>query len=340
MRMARVGKQRAEDVRQELSRRDAVRTEFHILEVGDQVLIPVNERISDQELVALGADVAEGDPKPRLHYRSPYDQIVQEAPIPIDLKERLPYKWELLGDVLLIRLPSELMPHKEVVAQTYAKALRARTVCLETGGISGVHRTPQVEVVFGTGTETVHKENGILYKLDVARVMFSSGNMEEKRRMASLDCRGEDVVDMFAGIGYFTLPLAVHAKANRVVGCEINPVAFCYLVDNIGLNHVENVVQPFLGDNRGLPGEHWADRVLMGYVGTTEQFLPKAFELVKSGGVIHYHEVCPIDEFPERPLKRIAESAGKMNIEVLRQGEVKSYAPAITHYVIDFRVTF
>jgi tRNA wybutosine-synthesizing protein 2 len=340
MRMARIGKQRAEDVRNELSNRDAVRTEFHIAEVGDQVLIPVNERISDGELLALGAEVVYGNPEPRWHYRSPYDEVVREAPIPNDLKDRLPRKWELLGDVLLIRLPSELMPYKATVAETYARALNARAVCLETGGISGVHRTPQVEVVFGRGTETVHKENGILYKLDVAKVMFSSGNMEEKRRMASLDCRGENIVDMFAGIGYFTLPLAVHAKAKRVVACEISPVAFGYLVDNIDLNHVENAVQPFLGDNRDLPGYHWADRVLMGYVGTTEQFLPKAFELVKSGGVIHYHEVCPIDEFPQRPLKRITESAGQMRIEVLRQGEVKSYAPSISHYVIDFRVTF
>ena len=221
----------------------------------------------------------------------------------------MPRKWELLGDVLVIRLPLELMPFKADIAETYAEVLHARTVCLETGGISGLHRTPQVEVIFGDGTETVHKENGILYKLDVTKVMFSSGNMDEKKRMATLDCRGETIVDMFAGIGYFSLPLAVHAMAERVVACEINPVAFGYLVENIGLNDVVDVVQPFLGDNRDLPGKHWADRVLMGYVGITEQFLPKAFELVKSGGVIHYHEVCPIDEFPERPLRRIAEAA-------------------------------
>jgi tRNA wybutosine-synthesizing protein 2 len=77
----------------------------------------------------------------------------------------------------------------------------------------------------------------------------------------------------------------------------------------------------------------------MGYVGTTEQFLPQAFELVKDGGVVHYHEICPIDEFPEKPLRQIAEAAGKIKIEVLRLGEVKSYAPAISHYVIDFRVS-
>jgi tRNA wybutosine-synthesizing protein 2 len=338
--MAGVGKERAESVRQELARRNAVKLDFHIEEFEGKVLIPISDGISDQELLALGVDVVDGDPAPRGHHRAPFEEIVLEAPVPKELKERLPHKWELLGDVLLLRLPAELIPYKSEIGETYAKHLHARTVCQETGGISGAHRTPQVEVIFGEGTETVHKENGVLYKLDVARVMFSSGNMEEKRRMASLDCRGEIIADMFAGIGYFSLPLALHAKAERVVACEINPVAFGYLVDNITLNHVEAVVQPFLGDNRDLPGEHWADRVLMGYVGTTDQFLPKAFELVKSGGVIHYHEICPVDEFPDGPLKRIAQSAGEARTEVLRQGEVKSYAPAISHYVVDFRVFF
>jgi len=338
MRMAKVRKEGAETARLELSRRDAVRMDFQIEEIGGQVLIPINDSILDSELRALGVEAVNGEPTPRRHYRSPYDEIVREAVIPDHLKDRLPNKWELLGDVLLVRIPNELVPFKFEIAEIYAKILHARTVCQETSGITGVHRTPHVEVIFGGGTETVHRENGILYKLDVAKVMFSSGNMDEKRRMASLDCRGETIADMFAGIGYFSLPLALHAKAKRVVSCEINPVAYGYLVENTQLNHVQDIIQPYLGDNRTLPGGHWADRVLMGYVGITEQFLPKAFDLVKDGGVVHYHEICPIDEFPERPLRQITESAGEMKIEILRKGEVKSYAPAISHYVIDFRV--
>ena len=142
MRMASVGKEKAEEVRQELFRRDAVRTDFQIIEIGGQVLIPVNEKISDRELLDLGADVADGKPGPRISYHSPFDEIAHQAQIPEDLKDRLPHKWELLGDVLLLRLPVELMPYKTVVAEAYAKALNARTVCLETGGISGVLSHP------------------------------------------------------------------------------------------------------------------------------------------------------------------------------------------------------
>ena len=112
MRMAKVEKGRAERIRLELVRRGAVRIDFHIEEVAGQVLIPINDMISDSELLALGAEAVNGNAEARRNYRAPYEEIVREAVIPSDLKDRLPNKWELLGDVLLIRLEPELLPTK------------------------------------------------------------------------------------------------------------------------------------------------------------------------------------------------------------------------------------
>jgi tRNA wybutosine-synthesizing protein 2 len=338
MRLARVPRSEAEELRRRIMAAGGLRKDARIMESDDQVLIPLADDLSDDAARGLGlmVEVGEADPRPELV--TPFQAAVSHIDIPEPLRDLLPRKWELLGDVLVLRLAKELGPYKQEIGRAYAEALHAKTVCRERGVISGVHRTPDMEVIFGEGTETVHRENGILYKLDVRRVMFSSGNMDEKRRMSELDCRGETVVDMFAGIGYFSLPLAVHAHASRVIACEINPVAFGYLKENIGLNQVEGVVTPILGDNRDLPGRGCADRVVMGYVGTTDHFLPKAIELVKPGGVVHYHETCPVDEWPTRPLRRIRENAGARELDVLRMAEVKSYAPAISHYVIDFRV--
>ena len=267
-----------------------------------------------------------------------YDAARASAKVPEELKALFPRRWEMLGDVLILRLPEDLQPYRKEVADAYAGALAARTVLLDRANIEGVFRTPEMEVVWGDGTETVHFENGLYYKLDAARIMFSSGNIDEKLRMAALDCRGETVVDMFAGIGYFTLPLAVHARAAKVVACEINPLAFHYLKENIALNHVEGVVEPVLGDNRDLPGEGFADRVVMGYVRTTAQHLRKAFSLVKPGGTLHYQDTFPLEVFPQLALDHVATAAAGRHYKVERMREVKSYSPGVSHMVLDIRV--
>jgi len=257
--------------------------------------------------------------------------------IPDGLKALLPDKYERLGHVLVLRLPAPLLPYRKAVAEAYAKVLKARTVLLEKGIIRGVERRPDVELLFGTETETTHSESGILYRLDPTKVMFSSGNFDEKLRMASLDCRGETVVDMFAGIGYFTMPLAAKAHAERAIACEINPEAVRFLRMNIELNRVGDVVTVFEGDNRELPGEGFADRVVMGYVNVTWQFLPKAFSLVKKGGMIHYQDTCSIDRIPDGLIENLRNGSGGRPFEVLGIREGKAYAPSISHMVVDVR---
>jgi tRNA wybutosine-synthesizing protein 2 len=255
-----------------------------------------------------------------------------------DLKSLLPQRWEHIGDVIIIRVPEQLEPYAGEAAASYAKVLKAKAVIREVGRIRGVYRTPEMEVLYGTDTETVHFENGIYYKLDAAKLMFSSGNIDEKLRMAALDCAGETVVDMFAGIGYFTLPLAVHTGASKVIACEINPLAFRYLQENVRLNRVEKVVQLFHGDNRELPGERIADRVIMGYVRTTGEHLEKAFDLVKPGGTIHYQDTFPLEVWPQMALDNVARASKGRRYEVMLMKEVKSYSPGVSHMVLDIKV--
>lgn len=69
-----------------------------------------------------------------------------------------------------------------------------------------------------------HRENGITYSFDATKCMFSSGNLSEKLRMSRLDCTNEIVVDLFAGIGYFSLPFLVKYKLITFVK---NTPSFC-----------------------------------------------------------------------------------------------------------------
>lgn len=262
--------------------------------------------------------------------------------ISLELTNFLPEKWEKIGDVLIVKLDEKLKSYGEEIGKTYAEVLHCKTVLNDVGGISGIYREPNIEILYGSeNTEVVHKENGVRYKLDVAKIMFSSGNMDERLRMANISNKNETVVDLFAGIGYFTLPMAVYSKPRKIFSCEINPVAYEYLCKNIVLNHVTSIVNPLFGDNRVIAPKNVAERVVMGYFEDTEKFLPTAFDCLKNcTGIIHFHNVCSDELFPETPLKIVEKTADKYkrNVEFLTYRVIKSYAPGVSHIVLDIQV--
>ncbi len=274
---------------------------------------------------------------------TPYEQIVEvlSSCIPEPVVYDLPQRWEKIGDVLVLRVPDSLNAYKEMVARVYANVLRCRSVLEEYGAISGVYRKPRVRLIFGDNqTETVHVENGIRFRLDPKEIMFSSGNVDERKRMATVAGREEQVLDLFSGIGYFAIPMAKFSTPKKIVACEINPVAYRYLKENIVLNDVVDILDPVFGDNRKTAPEQWADRVLLRYLDNTKSFLPLALKALKQkGGILHFHEVYPHENIPDiafQEIKSIATNYFK-NIELVNWKIVKSYAPGIVHAVLDIR---
>lgn len=276
--------------------------------------------------------------------QTPFESIKKTLSLvlPLGVVSHLPDKWEKIGTVVMIKLSDELKQHQEIIGKVYANVLGCTTVLNDVGGISGVYREPFVEVISGSSiTETIHTENGIRFKLDPQKIMFSSGNMAERRRMATISNRHETVVDLFAGIGYFTLPMAVYSKPKKVFACEINPLAYRYLCTNVVLNHVTDVVEPLLGDNRKIAPKDCANRVIHGYLKEPQVFLSVSLECLRNqSGVLHYHEVVPAESIPKMPLKHI-ETAAKnyhRSVELLKVNVIKSYAPGVDHVVLDVRI--
>lgn len=258
--------------------------------------------------------------------------------LPPELVRMLPKHWVRIGDVLILPLRPELEPYRHRIAEVYARVLGVKTV-LKKGRIGGEFRETNYEVLYGKDTVTVHVENGVRYKLDVARVMFSPANVKERVRMAGVARPGELVVDMFAGVGHLSLPMAVHGKA-RVIAIEKSPYTFRFLVENIELNRVQDRMTAYNIDNRDFPGEDVADRVLMGYVVRTHEFIPKALSIAKDGAIIHYHNTVPERLMPEEPFetfRRTAEEHG-YRVEKLNELVIKRYAPGVWHVVDDIRV--
>lgn len=276
--------------------------------------------------------------------QTPFDKIKEKLSkdIPSDLLDDIPNKWEKIGDVTVVKLSDSLENYREIIGKTYAEVLGCKTVLNDVGGISGELREPKVEIIYGSKkTETIHKENFVRYKLDPQKIMFSSGNMDERIRMANISNKDETVVDLFAGIGYFTLPIAVHSKPKKIFACEKNKIAFDYLNQNITLNNVTSMVEPLFGDNRKIAPENIANRVIMGYIGGTENFLPIAIKSLKDGkGIIHFHEKYSEKLIPDKPMKSIQKIADEFDrkVELKQYKQVKSYAPGISHFVFDLKI--
>ncbi len=239
-------------------------------------------------------------------------------------------KGKVIGDILVVKGDVE-DPNKLLETPGVNRIVKL-------GRINGFKREPEVEVIVGDGTETIHRENKCFFKLDVSRIMWSKGNTTERKRMSKIAGEGEIVVDMFAGIGYFSIPMAVHSNPAKIYAIEINPVSHGYLCDNINLNRVDGVIEPIMGDCREHAPNGIADRVLMGYIGNTHDYLDVAMNVLKKGGIIHYHESVPDKLKFIRPVERIEKAAMEadgMEVEIINKRIIKPYSPGVYHVVVD-----
>jgi len=199
------------------------------------------------------------------------------------------------------------------------------TAVLWIPACEGQRRKPRVQILAGTPGEVLHRECGISYFLDPSRIMFSAGNRREKERLREIIRPGERVADMFAGIGYFTLPAALSGA--RVHAMEIDPEACSYLERNIHANGVAGLVTPELGDCRFLLSGTY-DRVIMGHFDSCS-YLDSVLPHVGPGSVLHVHTAG--DRSPE--IAHILSAAGiPATVETHR---VKKLGPHTWHLVQD-----
>jgi tRNA wybutosine-synthesizing protein 2 len=253
----------------------------------------------------------------------------------------LPNGFHLVGHVALLQLDSELMPYSEMIGNaTLEFNSMILSVAVKTGQTNGVRRVPNYSLVAGiSDTVTVHNEAGVLFELDPLRVTFSGGNRAERIRMGSIPLPGELVVDMFACVGQFALHIAARNKV-KVTAIEINPEAFSFLRKNINLNHVEDKVESILGDCRNSHPVGEADRVILGYLHDTPEYLYPAIDTLKPlGGFIHLHSAVHVGEAARyrNTINTMCEKRGFLSeIETRR---VKSYSPNVDHLVFDIRLS-
>jgi len=170
-----------------------------------------------------------------------------------------------------------------------------KSVWRQSSSVSGDYRLRSLEFLLGTKTtETHYKEHGCIYKTDLRKTYFSPRLSYERLRIAKLIQRGETVLNMFAGVGCYSISIAKHSEPKKVYSIDVNPCAFQYLNENIRLNRVEKVVVSIHGDAKTVTEnklQNVADRVLMPLPERAYKYLDYALLALKpEGGWIHYYD--------------------------------------------------
>ncbi|MCX9082110.1 MAG: class I SAM-dependent methyltransferase family protein [Candidatus Methanoperedens sp.] len=326
MKAVRVSFEESESVRRQLLNDSVLDKTRKLVKKNGFIEIPVTESFDKYEFTLVEQD--------RPQYYMQKKTLDISLNIPENEKKLLPRGWNILGNIIIVTLNEELEHRRKEIGEALLCLYPGCKTVLLDRGISGQMRQPLREIIAGNGTETIHKENGCFFRLDAMRIMFSQGNLAEKERMSKLG-RDETVVDMFAGIGYFSIPMAVHSKPKKIISIEINPVSFGYLKENIKINKVKDIVEPISGDCSKRTPRSMADRVIMGYLDGRE-YLPHGIDALLPGGILHYHEAVP-EAVENRPVERILEASNRMgrHVHILGVRRIKKYAPGVWHIVVD-----
>jgi tRNA (guanine37-N1)-methyltransferase len=204
--------------------------------------------------------------------------------------------FDIVGDIAIIKVPNDNITNAETVAnQIMAVHKNVKTVFAQTSPILGDFRVRELRLLAGENkTSTKCKESGCLFAVDVEKCYFSPRLSRERSRIAGMVKDGEKVVNMFAGVGCFSIIIAKTVSQTKVYSIDVNPTAVKYMQENVRVNRVYGKVFPLLGDSKDVVNTRlrgMADRVLMPLPEKALEYLPSAVSaLKKPGGWIHYYD--------------------------------------------------
>lgn len=324
----------AEFARKKLLELDLLDISRRIKSLDGMVYIPV----TSEDAKELGYGLAEMELQEREVPETDYRNV---AEVPAELRDLLPVSFDIIGDVAVVRLDEPLLPYAKEVGAALRKVFpRLRTVALDRG-VKGELRVRDLEVIAGEGrTETVHTEYGVRLLIDPAKVYFNPRLSNERNRIASLVNDGETVVDMFAGVGPFSIMIAKYARPEVVIAMDLNHDAVEYMKMNIELNKVRNVV-PLEGDSRQLVFDvPCADRIIMNLPHSARDFFHDALTRLKMGGTIHFYTICERDDIEPILLRLVQEARGMgVRMSIDRVEELKTYSPSMSVFSVDIRLS-
>ena len=257
--------------------------------------------------------------------------------------------FDIIGDIAIIKLPKASATKAEIIAEAIMKRHgNVKATFTQTGGITGNYRLRSLKYAAGENrTITLHRESGCSFAVDVESCYFSPRLLHERLRIARLVQPREVVVNMFAGVGCFSLIIAKKSQAAKVFSIDINPVAMPFMEENIRRNRVYSKVVPILGDAKWIIEnrlQRCADRVLMPLPEKAYAYLPCAmFALKATGGWIHVYAFehalkteNPVEKVKQKVMETLDVSSANFEVSTVRI--VRSTGPNWFQLVADVHV--
>ena len=325
--------------------------ELEVQRTASHICIPLSRQPEESELSTLKTQVPDFQIAKNVFIEKKQQgktlAEILENRLPPHLLAGLPRALDVVGDIAIIEVPPELKTHDKLIGDAILKTHRnIRTVLAKAGVVSGTYRLRDFEVISGEPrTVTIHKEYGCKYQVDVAKAYFSPRLSHEHERVASLVQKGETVVDLFAGVGPFSVLIAKNNEAVKIYAVDINPEAIEFLKRNIRLNRVENRVFPILGDARQTVEDKLlgvADRVIMNLPEKAAEFIDSACKAIKpAGGTVHYYAFIRMPDSIENLKLRFSaavEKAGRKVDTFLFAKTIRETAPYEWQVALDAKI--
>ncbi len=214
---------------------------------------------------------------------------------------------------------------------------RVRGVYLKRG-TEGGFRLARLELLLGERVgETIYREYGLEFVVDVEKVYVNPSLAAEHRRVAELASDGELFLDMFSGYGAFAIH-AAHLHELTAVSVDLNPHASRLAIANVWRNksklrgrvivvHADAAILPEV-----LRGSF--DRIVMNHPTESTRFIPVACRLLAGKGWVHLYRLSDAPEHAWEEARGAMEESG-CEAELLGSRRVIEYSPRLSIYALD-----
>ncbi len=201
---------------------------------------------------------------------------------------------DILGNIAILKFDwDEKQSTKKKEAGKFLKEHKnVRTVVEKSEKFSGRLRTMKTKWLAGEkNLEALYKENGCEFRLNVESCYFSSRLASERKKVAEMMKKGENVLVMFGGVAPFAVVIAKLSRASRIISVELGRECSKYALQNVKRNKLEKKIEIIQGDVRRIVPKmkEKFDRIVMPRPKLGDSFLDVAFPALKKGGIIQYY---------------------------------------------------